>query len=185
MARSTDPEKRDRILASARETFLEEGYEGARMTRIASGAGVAVGTLYLYFDSKEALARALTDDLFDRVFAAIDETLPRISGPEDVASLVDAALEVSVDERELFVSLEQVPAGPSAEIRGKFVVALSERLEEQMRRGVIQSHDPPVFADLLVSLFERAIYECLIWENTEMRRYRETLILIFQRILPA
>ena len=66
---------------------------------------MAVGTLYLYFDSKESLARALTDDLFDRVFAAIDETLPRIRSPEDAASLVDAALEVSVDERELFVSL--------------------------------------------------------------------------------
>lgn len=185
MARTTDPEKRDRILASARETFLEEGYEGARMARIASGAGVAVGTLYLYFDSKDALARALTDDLFDRVFAAIDETMPRISNSGDVESLVDAALDVSVDERELFMSLEQVPAGPSAEIRSKFVAALSERLGEQMRRGGIHSYDPPVFADLLVGLFERAIYECLIWERVEMSRYRETLILIFQRILPA
>src|SRR5215467_4753612 len=64
MARVADPAHRARILAAARRTFRRRGYVNAPMTEIARGAGIAVGTLYLYFDSKEAIAGAITAERF-------------------------------------------------------------------------------------------------------------------------
>jgi len=52
--------KRRQILEGARRVFLARGFDGASMGEIAKAAGVSKGTLYVYFDSKEALFAALT-----------------------------------------------------------------------------------------------------------------------------
>jgi AcrR family transcriptional regulator len=52
--------KRRQILDGARQVFLAEGFDGASMGEIAKTAGVSKGTLYVYFDSKEALFETLT-----------------------------------------------------------------------------------------------------------------------------
>jgi AcrR family transcriptional regulator len=60
----TTPEsaKRRQILDGARRVFLAEGFDAASMGEIAREAGVSKGTLYVYFDSKEALFAALIED---------------------------------------------------------------------------------------------------------------------------
>lgn len=54
--------KRRQILDGARRVFLADGFDGASMNDIARVAGVSKGTLYVYFDSKEALFEALIRD---------------------------------------------------------------------------------------------------------------------------
>src|SRR5215475_9003785 len=78
MARIADPQHRDRILDAARRTFRRRGYVGAPMAEIARGAGIAVGTLYLYFESKEAIARAITAQRFE---AAVRIVIPALERP--------------------------------------------------------------------------------------------------------
>lgn len=51
--------RRDAILKAALSVFAEHGFEAARLDDVASRAGVAKGTLYLYFEHKEALFEAL------------------------------------------------------------------------------------------------------------------------------
>jgi len=48
-------EKIRQILDGARRVFLADGFDGASMNDIARVAGVSKGTLYVYFQSKEAL----------------------------------------------------------------------------------------------------------------------------------
>ncbi|TGD95778.1 TetR/AcrR family transcriptional regulator [Methylobacterium nonmethylotrophicum] len=55
-----ESDKRRQIMDGAREVFLAAGFDGASMGAIAKAAGVSKGTLYVYFDSKEALFEALT-----------------------------------------------------------------------------------------------------------------------------
>lgn len=52
--------KRRQIIEGARRVFLAAGFDGASMGEIARAAGVSKGTLYVYFQSKEALFEALT-----------------------------------------------------------------------------------------------------------------------------
>ena len=51
-------ETRGRILAAAMELFRRRGFESATMRDIAQEAGVALGSAYYYFESKEALVMA-------------------------------------------------------------------------------------------------------------------------------
>ena len=52
-------DKRRRILDAALELFNERGFHGTPMPMVAERAGVAAGTIYRYFDSKEALVNAV------------------------------------------------------------------------------------------------------------------------------
>ncbi len=57
-----DGAKYEQILEGARNVFLARGFDAASMGEIAREAKVSKGTLYVYFDSKEALFRALIDE---------------------------------------------------------------------------------------------------------------------------
>ena len=57
---STEPvDKREAILDAALELFAERTFEGTPVPLIAERAGVAAGTIYRYFENKEALVNAL------------------------------------------------------------------------------------------------------------------------------
>ena len=54
---------RERLLEAARELIEQDGYSAASVLQVAERAGVAAGTLYRHFDSKE--------ELFVEVFRAV------------------------------------------------------------------------------------------------------------------
>jgi AcrR family transcriptional regulator len=64
--------KRERILDAAREVFAEHGLDRATLRQIAAAAGYVAGTLYLHFESKEAIYGALLRESLDRLATAID-----------------------------------------------------------------------------------------------------------------
>jgi TetR/AcrR family fatty acid metabolism transcriptional regulator len=63
MPRPRSDEKRRRILEAATRVFARRGYYGARVSEIARRAGVADGTIYLYFENKEDVLVALFDEV--------------------------------------------------------------------------------------------------------------------------
>lgn len=73
-------DKRERILDAALELFTERGFHGTPMPLVAELAGVGAGTIYRYFESKEAIVNALFQmwhtKLTDSVFGSIVETAP-------------------------------------------------------------------------------------------------------------
>lgn len=50
------------LMAAALELFVEKGFVGTRLEDVAARAGVSKGTLYLYFDSKDALFKAVVQE---------------------------------------------------------------------------------------------------------------------------
>jgi AcrR family transcriptional regulator len=62
MARRKDAEKRRRILDEAKRIFAEAGFERTSMGTVAERAGIPVGSLYTYFDSKETLLGAIIEE---------------------------------------------------------------------------------------------------------------------------
>jgi len=56
--------REESIIAAAREEFLENGLEGAKVAGIARRAGVAEGTLYLYFRNRNALLLAVVGSFY-------------------------------------------------------------------------------------------------------------------------
>ena len=68
------------LTAAALALFVEKGFAGTRLEDIALHAGVAKGTLYLYFDSKEALFRAVIEEGMVAVLAAAEQRLSDFQG---------------------------------------------------------------------------------------------------------
>ena len=64
------------LLAAALELFAEKGYVGTRLDDVAANAGVSKGTLYLYFENKEELFKAVVrDNVVARMSQSADEAL--------------------------------------------------------------------------------------------------------------
>jgi AcrR family transcriptional regulator len=69
-----------KILDAAREEFGERGFSDSSIVGITQRAGVALGTFYTYFDSKEALFQALVRDMSAQVR---DKVGPALAGATD------------------------------------------------------------------------------------------------------
>lgn len=73
MARETDTEKRDQILNATLKLITENGFDATPMSAIASEAGIAAGTIYLYFRNKEELINILYITMKGRMMSSITE----------------------------------------------------------------------------------------------------------------
>ena len=78
------------ILEAALGVFAEKGFAAARMDDIAARAGVSKGTIYLYFDSKEAVFKALVRETITARIGEITSIVERHDGPTPM--LLTAAL---------------------------------------------------------------------------------------------
>jgi AcrR family transcriptional regulator len=75
--------RRSELITTAQELFYTKGYESTSITDIVKSVGVAKGTFYYYFDSKQAILETLVDELVTQVVAILqeivaDETLTAI-----------------------------------------------------------------------------------------------------------
>ncbi len=61
------------ILESAKAEFLQHGFEGASLRRIAQGAGVTTGALYRHFADKDALFAALVEPVYSEFLRSYHE----------------------------------------------------------------------------------------------------------------
>lgn len=72
--------RRAAILAAALDQFVTRGFGASRLEDVARAAGVAKGTLYLYFPHKQALFEAIVKDTISPVLADVAELLPTFGG---------------------------------------------------------------------------------------------------------
>ncbi|HEY4175647.1 MAG TPA: TetR/AcrR family transcriptional regulator [Kofleriaceae bacterium] len=70
------PDRRESILDAALEAFVERGFHGTAIPQIAERANIAAGTIYHYFDSKEALVNALYTTWKSRVAQKVMAAFP-------------------------------------------------------------------------------------------------------------
>ena len=76
--------RREAILDAAQELIAEQGYHGMRMDRVAESAELSKGTLYLYFENRDALCAAVATRLLDTLLPFIESAL------DDTATGLDA-----------------------------------------------------------------------------------------------
>jgi TetR/AcrR family transcriptional regulator, fatty acid metabolism regulator protein len=72
--------KRERILDAAVRVFAQEGFYNAKVSQIAQVAGVADGTIYLYFKSKDDLLISLFEDRMERINQNLRDALASETG---------------------------------------------------------------------------------------------------------
>ena len=174
------PEKKSRILTAAREVCTEGGYEAARMDEIARRAGVSKGTLYNFFESKEAL-------LLATVLAAHQDyvvVLPAVEDASlDVRERLAALIESLADGFEGIVrhntlahqawsvvlgspALRQELLSALREIYSGYFEQLQSILEAGVRSGVLRPEiDIPVVATNWIAVYNGLLYRAGFEEN--------------------
>jgi len=162
---------RDRLLAAAVDVFAAKGYAATRVSDIVHEAGVAQGTFYLYFKSKQAIFEELLDTCFSRLLAETLGTysLREISRPEDVIEQTrvlwrtvlkqcraDRAL-VSLALREASAGGPEVVAHLEANYQ-QVIDGLAAYIEAAVSRGMFRPVDSQLAGWAIVGMLERAIY---------------------------
>jgi AcrR family transcriptional regulator len=88
-------ERRDAILSAALDEFSIRGFEAARLDDVARRAGVAKGTIYLYFRDKESLFQELIRTMLTPLVGTI-EAIGEVDVP--IALLADRIVDLFVSE---------------------------------------------------------------------------------------
>src|SRR5947209_19136821 len=77
------PDKRELILGAATRVFARSGYFNSKVADIATEAGIADGTVYLYFKSKDEILHSIFDRAMERFIADGRRELSGLSKPVD------------------------------------------------------------------------------------------------------
>ena len=101
-ARTRGGDKRERILGAAVKVFAKSGFHGTRVSEVAKAAGVADGTIYLYFRSKEELLVSLFEDRVNKLLSYMKQELPKLpDAPSRLRRIIELQLGLLEGEREL------------------------------------------------------------------------------------
>jgi AcrR family transcriptional regulator len=106
-------ETRGRILSAALDLFREHGFEKTTMREVAKEAGVALGSAYYYFESKEAIVMAFYQQSQDAMLTLIEEALPKQKGLKArLRTIVDVKFQYFEPNRKFLGALMAHTADP-------------------------------------------------------------------------
>ena len=74
----------EEILDAALDLFTEKGFSATRMMDVADKAGISKGTLYLYFESKDAIFRAVVQEMISPRLDEFEEMVNLFQGPSEI-----------------------------------------------------------------------------------------------------
>jgi TetR/AcrR family fatty acid metabolism transcriptional regulator len=95
-------DKRQRILDAAVRVFAKKGFHATRVSEVAKAAGVADGTIYLYFESKDELLVSLFEDRVQKLLAFLAAELPGAPTASDrLRRIIELQLGLLEGERDL------------------------------------------------------------------------------------
>ena len=132
-------EKYQRILDAAVAVIAERGYFHSPISAIAKRAGVADGTVYLYFKNKDDVLRTAIDATFDRFYKKVEESFETLKGPrEQLEYIAEVHLESHRENRSMAI-LMQTEVRQSAKFIAEFshhhLVKYIQMVREVVRRG--------------------------------------------------
>lgn len=188
MARKIDPAKRHAILVAARSVLLRDGYDAAKMSDIAAEAGVAPGTLYLYFASKETLASAIGEDLFARLNSEFVQVLAEVERNNLVRRLVDWTMRIAIEERELLRLLKQQHAEECEQTDAHapkriFHMQLSQALKKLMDSRGVRQYDADALARVVMSVLSGLMLASVYEQPAAAEGMKSTAILVLEHAL--
>lgn len=169
--RTSREDKRRRIIDAAVEVFAEKGFFGARVSEIANAAGVADGTIYLYFKSKDDILISLFEEKMAEILARFVAMLEELDDPEEkMRRYIVEHLRLVAEQPKLMqvltVELRQSARFMkeySPQAFAKYLSLVGGILEEGQRKGIFRKDlDPGVFRRALFGAIDELAREWVL-----------------------
>lgn len=185
--------RRAEILQAAGELFQELGYDSTSVDTIVRQAGVAKGTFYYYFKSKEevlaALAQQLCADMVARSQRIADD--PQLGAIEKFCAIITAQNQ-TVDDGQALVEDLHRPENRALHERSNIETVLSfgpilaAVVEQGNREGVFQVEDPLSTVQFILAgslfLFGQHMFS---WTPEEHAARMQAMLLLIERSFGA
>jgi len=172
------------IFDSAIKIFSGSGYEGATMDVIAVNAGVAKGTLYYHFKSKEEIFKYVITEGMNVIMEQIEEA----TGAEEdslikLKILCGVQLRLVYENRDFFKVIMSQLWGREIrhleirEVIQSYLNIIKKHLNEAMEQGVIKKSEISFMAyTFLGTLCSAAVYELINKDNTDVEDIIENVM---------
>jgi TetR/AcrR family fatty acid metabolism transcriptional regulator len=169
--RESREDKRRRIIDAAVEVFAQKGFFGAKVAEIAEAAGVADGTIYLYFKSKDDLLISLFEEKMAEIIRRLVDLLGNSQDPElNMRRYIVEHLRLAAEQPSLMQVLTVELRQSARFIKeytpkafGRYLAVLGNVLEEGQRRGVFRKElDPAVFRRALFGAIDELALEWVL-----------------------
>ena len=163
--------RRRELVSTARRLFIERGFDQTSVSAIVREVGVAQGTFYLYFKSKQAVLPYLRAEVLGDYLRAVDEAMGA-AGKAD-ARLVETVRrvhEVMRTHLELIRVFRQATSTEEIEqiwLEGRETLSrpFTALLEEGRGDGSFAFDDARMAAHLALALFDDLLFESLVWRR--------------------
>lgn len=153
--RRSAEERRTQLIAAALEVFAERGVEDAPVSEIVRRAGVAQGTFYLYFESKNDIVNAAMLAAIDDAMLSIEAAMarPGLSAIDKLVLLRNALVETTDEPHEIEMS-RMFHRPENREVHDRMMGAYMVRMtpivetivEQGVEEGVFHAQDPRLAA---------------------------------------
>ena len=167
-----------KILDAAREEFGERGFSDSSIVGITQRAGVALGTFYTYFDSKEVLFQALVRDMSEQVRDHVAPVLKQSANALDgERAALESFLEFAREHRDVYRIIDEAEfVEPSAyrEHYDTTATRIAARLAAGRDRGEIDASYTDEELEILAwALMGANVFLGLrysVWSSTDPKR---------------
>lgn len=167
MARVREGNKREELIKAAKYLFMTEGIDEVPVSKIVKKAGVAQGTFYLYFDSKEAILDAVASQIADGICKEVLKT------SEQKLNALDKLLKI----KELFFNFADQPDEVVSHFHGdehkeaharlseavifKITPIFEKIVKQGVKEGLFKVSYPAQTAKILITIasHEQALYK--------------------------
>lgn len=160
-------ERQAEILEAALKLFAEKGLHDTKVSEIAAEAGVSQGTVYWYFDSKEALFEAAFITQFDALIEPLYEIVAddERSPADKLVAITEAFIDLLARHPELlFVMVQSMATQEIAnmlthdfkEYYQQFKVTLTPLFEE------LDDPDPAATASIYMAVLDGLMFQCML-----------------------
>jgi AcrR family transcriptional regulator len=173
-------ELREKIMQSAMENFAKHGFDRTRMEDIATAAGLAKGTLYLYFKNKEDLFYAICDHNLEELRNQLSRLFNRRENIIlDAERFYDEYQKGSLGGDTIWFEMIALSTrSPKlkkilAENQRKVYQVVKEFLKKQIDRGFLTEHiDIDIVASTLIALYNGLVINKLLLQisNSESQK---------------
>ncbi len=168
------PKMRAQILDAAMLCFTQKGYHATKMADVARQAGMAKGTLYLYFTGKDEVILTLIQSYFGQIRAEI-ESLPAPHSLEDYLSLL--RMIVSLEKRKMTALIFEILGPGFTDPRGVQIIGgffdwlaghWAQHFADLAASGQIRSdNDPKVLARAVIAMLDGLFLHLTVFSPEE------------------